>query len=430
MYLRRNALSLMITEQYRSRYSPEGPFMMIFLTAYAACMLIFVYLYRGLNAGFLLFSGAAFFSLYLHRKAQPMQEPSRIAAYDRLRLLGLVLIIATHTIHANMNLAEAGSLSAKLAAAGWMVTIVCNPLYVMLCGALLYRRREASVPSFYLDKVIRVMLPMFLYYLWYLWAHEKLAGQAYAMPVSGMLRDFFSMAPPEAPHFWLIWRILFLYLTAPFVGRLLRSLSYRRLSVLIFCGLALLAAITYLPLLTNSGITRSEWPEWIFASAFGWWISREETRKFRLQFIIAGALCGCLIALSAFRFADHPLITLFVCNTAPLALLFTAGIFSLFLYISDGKTASRLMAFLAEYNYDCVLVHWGALYFIVRELPGFAESQLPPLLITLPEILLTLVFSLPAAFGIRRFLVYPVLTLAEKLRQVCRSFMPLCSRSR
>lgn len=394
--------------------------MMLFLTAYAACMLLFIYLYRGMNAGFLLFAGAAVLSLLLHRKQSTGRPAPRVAAYDRLRLLGIVLIAATHTIHANMTLTENGTPAAHLAAAAWMVTIVCNPLYVMLCGALLYRRKETSVISFWTDKLLRVMLPMFLYYLWYLWAHEKLWGQAYAVPAGDALRDFFSMAPPEAPHFWLIWRILFLYLTAPLIGRLLRALSYRQLSALFLAGLAVCSAVTYLPLLTNSGISRSEWPEWIFAAIAGWWVSREETRRYDHLLIVTGAVSGCLIAILGCRWADHPLITLFVCNTAPLAILFTAGIMALFLRLSKGETSSGLLSFLARYNYDCVLIHWGALYFIVRELPGFAGGQLPLPLLTLAEIGLTLVFSIAAAFGIRRFLVFPVLTLAEMLKRAVR----------
>ena len=392
---------------------------MTFLTAYAICMLVFMYRYRGPDPGFFLFLACALSALFLYRRRLPARPDrhSHIAAYDRIRLLALILVIATHTISANTFNPEnpdARLLPVNAAMAVWAVTIVCNPLYVMLSGCFLYAKKEKNLLSFYWDKFLRVLLPMFLYYLWYLWAHERLIGQPQAIPVSEAMRDFFSMGPSLAPHMWLIWRILFLYLTAPLMGRLLRALSYRRLTILFFICMAVSSVITYLPLAANIGIVRNEWPEWLLAAAAGWWLSRNETRRFDTALIAAGLISGILIGLYAWYHAEDPLLSLFVCNTAPLAILLAMGIGALMLHLSGKPSGSGLLALLTEYNYDMVLIHWGALYFIVRQLPAVRVVSLPLPLLTVLEIPLTLAVSLCAAFGIRRFFVYPVVMLLSR----------------
>ena len=74
-------------------------------------------------------------------------ERTRTRAFDAVRITAVLCVVLTHTIQNELHLFPDAAFPA--ANAVWVLAMVCNPLYVMLSGALLAGPREESIPWFF-----------------------------------------------------------------------------------------------------------------------------------------------------------------------------------------------------------------------------------------------------------------------------------------
>ena len=398
---------------------------MPFLFGYSFLMMVYIFLYARLNSGFWLFLFLSVCSLFIYYRVLkkdgrlPVSFPpsnfyagSRIAAYDRIRLLAVCLVLLTHTVQTEASQLDSFSLPGRLCSALWVPAMVCNTLYVLLSGALLYTDQDTgeTLFAFYAKKLSRIFIPLTVYFIWYLWANLQLPGERDALSLQVMWKDFWSGIPPQAPHFWLIWRIMFLYLTAPLINRILRRISWKVLTIILSAGLICCGAAIWLPPAGYSFPFRSTMAEWLLVALAGWWLVRPQTRKLCPFPAGAGIVCGIFIAAAAFYYPDFSFLSDCLCNTSPVMTLFGAAIFVLlFLRKEDpAHPPSRLLPLLARYNYGMILIHWWALHFITRGLLHITGEVLPLAPLFLVNVCLSLPVSLAAAFGIDHFLVFPL----------------------
>lgn len=88
--------------------------------------------------------------------------------------------------------------------------LCCNLLFIMISGALLLPVKDESAGQFYRKRFLKVLVPMVIYYILYVCAKE---GFVWLRPDhwGAMLKRILLGAPEEAPHFWLIYVIIWLY---------------------------------------------------------------------------------------------------------------------------------------------------------------------------------------------------------------------------
>ena len=134
---------------------------------------------------------------------------------DKLRVLATVLVIAVHTV-------SLGSTLVPERSAVWYgfeisnyLFLCCNLLFIMISGALLLPVKDESAGQFYRKRFLKVLVPMVIYYILYVCAKE---GFVWLLPDhwGAMLKRILLGAPEEAPHFWLIYVIIWLYVLTPF----------------------------------------------------------------------------------------------------------------------------------------------------------------------------------------------------------------------
>lgn len=168
---------------------------------------------------------AGSFSSYIRSMLwDPSYDRNRIKAYDYIRVLAVVFVIAAHVVQSDS--APAAGTSAFMALRIMAVLFLnCNLLFVMLSGALLLNQKEEPVSVFYRKRVFKVGIPMAVYYLFYLYMGLYQSGLTDPKNLLDACRRFLSGPSQWNPHFWLMYVILAFYLAAPFFKVMVQNMS-------------------------------------------------------------------------------------------------------------------------------------------------------------------------------------------------------------
>ena len=336
----------------------------------------------------------------------------RIPQLDCLRVIAVSGVILTHVIQVDIESYKAPVL--YLANIVWVLTMAANAVYVMLSGALMYRWREEKLHIFYLRRMITIAVPLTIYYLWYTAVNYHLGRGWDWVSLSSVPHWLLANEMREAPHFWLIYVIMSIYVTVPLLRHLFRSVAYRDLTkalLAIFLFIAFSNALRpYAVLAVPLPITG-----WLFVSLIGYWVCLEETRKYDRALIAAGAVSAIAIAVLTCVNPDVDFLSLYCLNDAPLVMVFCTGLFALVFHLPRvfGKTGV-LTRCISRYSYGIILIHWWTLHFVVRA--RFSISSMSWHYLGTPvSLVLVLVISWIFCLVVDNLLVLPVQTLLEKL---------------
>ena len=142
--------------------------------------------------------------------------PGRQIYLDILRVFATFFVIAVHTVSLASSLVSPEQTSYFVLEIFYYIFISCNLLFVMISGALLLPVKDERCHIFFAKRFSRVAVPLVVYYILYVVAKEGFMWLKPAYWKVLFLRIL--MGPPEAaPHFWLIYTLLGLYLITPFL---------------------------------------------------------------------------------------------------------------------------------------------------------------------------------------------------------------------
>ena len=329
--------------------------------------------------------------------------PRRISL-DLLRILAALLVILTHTVQKEM---ESSGLQGAVWDALWVFPMICNALYVMLSGALVYQDKRESVSAFFRKRFFGMVLPMIVFYIAFVYADVFLNGAKHGSLSYYIAFSLLSGKTPEAPHYWLLYILISLYLTAPLMRMFLRGLDQRSLDTMAFLLLLYLLVRFGISLAGNTLGFGMQFGDWLAVSLLGYWLAQPGTRRWTVILLAAGGAGGAYIMYSILRGADKTFLSANCCNQAVPSLFLAMGVFALVnLAGSLPAPVSACVSFLSRYSYGVILVHWAVLCFVVRKLlkitavSGFAGT--PGVMIAL-SVGLNLVISLAislASFGL------------------------------
>lgn len=281
---------------------------------------------------------------------------------DYARVFAMVMVILTH----------ACSMQAGEDVAAWRtnlllicegIGLVCNPLYVMISGALLLAaEKDEEFGSFYFRRFVKVALPMVVYYVIFL----CMSGQISLIPPRNLgegALQILAGASGIVPHYWLIYTLISLYVVAPFVRVMVRNLHDKGIAYL-FCLIFLEEMlVTYLPLLgveTGFLMNLAGW-EGIFI--LGYILTERRTKWMEYFVLLGGALSAVVIPVALIT--DYSLKD-YVCNTAPVMVLLAGAVLvgvSKLEPVLKNKCFGPVMA-LSKYSYSIILVHWYGLFVV------------------------------------------------------------------
>lgn len=287
---------------------------------------------------------------------------NRKAYLDYVRVFAAVMVILTHAC--SMQVGEdvaAWRTNLLLVCEG--IGLVCNPLYVMISGALLLSaEKEEEFGAFYFRRFVKVVVPLVVYYVIFL----CISGQMSLIPPKNIGKGALQIlagASGIVPHYWLIYTLISLYVVAPFVRVMVRNLNDKGITVLFFLIMLEEVLVTYLPLAgveTGFIMNLAGW-EGIFI--LGYILTTRRAKWMEYFVLICGTVSAIIIPI-AFIF-DYSLKN-YVCNTAPVMVLFAGAVLigaSKLESVLKNKFSYFVMA-LSKYSYSIILVHWYGLFVV------------------------------------------------------------------
>lgn len=303
------------------------------------------------------------FGLYYFKgKEKRKPEGARKLYLDYARIVAAVCVILAHAC--NMQRGEE--------AAAWRIALlticaglglVCNPLYVMISGSLLLSsEKKEPLWEFYYRRFVKVAIPMVVYYAVFL----CVSGQMSFWPPENLGSGFLQILAGESdivPHYWLIYTLISLYIFAPFVQILVRKLSDRQLNICFWGILIMEQILTLLPL---AGIMIGpvlEWLEWEGVFILGYILTEKRSKIMEKAVLVLGGISA--IAISVIILQDYARIG-YVCNSAPVMVLFAAAIMILLskIKVEPNQYVRKLVKVFSKYSYSIILVHWYGLFVV------------------------------------------------------------------
>lgn len=345
---------------------------------------------------------------------------SRILYLDYVRLIAALFVILVHCLDVSTANITAGTNAWVAVQSLSSILLVCNTLFIMNSGALILREQKDSLAVFYYKRFLQVAIPFFCYYCIYILLSCQYFNSGFLSGIFKALKDMAAGPIGWAPHLWVIYVILSLYILAPFFGILLRHLNDSMLHglavlILLFRCLAVYLPAMGLPL--NFDLMISPW-EGVFL--LGYYFAQPISMKYRKAWLGLGlSACFFTVLCTALR-PDYKAILL--AEGAPAMILLAASVFLMLRSLESRLPKPGIvMNFLIRHSYSILLVHWAVLYF-VRERLNIGWLTLGMSGSTLLSFILVLVLSAAAAFLFDQTVVLCVQTIFKRL------FHPLRSR--
>lgn len=345
---------------------------------------------------------------------------SRILYLDYVRLIAALFVILVHCLDVSTANITAGTKAWVAVQSLSSILLVCNTLFIMNSGALILREQKDSLAVFYYKRFLQVAIPFFCYYCIYILLSCQYFNSGFISGIFKALKDMAAGPIGWAPHLWVIYVILSLYILAPFFGILLRHLNDSMLHGLVVLILLFRCLAVYLPAMglpLNFDLMISPW-EGVFL--LGYYFAQPISMKYRKAWLGLG-LSACLFTVlcTALR-PDYKAILL--AEGAPAMILLAASVFLMLRSLESRLPKPGIvMNFLIRHSYSILLVHWAVLYF-VRERLNIGWLTLGMAGSTLLSFILVLVLSAAAAFLFDQTVVLCVQTIFKRL------FHPLRSR--
>lgn len=281
---------------------------------------------------------------------------------DYARILAAVLVILTHACAMQAD-AEAAFWKINLLKICTGIGLVCNPLYVMISGSLLLSApKEENPGTFYFKRFVKVVLPMVVYYVIFL----CVSGQISLIPPKNLKEGALQIlagASGIVPHYWLIYTLISLYITAPFMRIMVKNLKDRHITVLFFLILIEECVALWLPLTgVKIGFTMNL-ASWEGVFLLGYILTERRTKWMERLVLISGGISAAVLSVVMVwndSFKEY------ISNTAPVMVLF-AGALLVWLSGLEGKLKGRfplITQTLSKYSYSIILVHWYGLFVV------------------------------------------------------------------
>ena len=280
--------------------------------------------------------------------------------YARIIAAGLVILNHACSMQADANVELWKTTLLKICMG---VSLFSNPLYVMISGALLLSGEKEETPgAFYFRRFVKVVLPMVIYYIIFL----CVSGQISLIPPENLgdgALQILAGASGIVPHYWLIYVLISLYITAPFMRAMVKNLNDSYITVLFFLILIEEGLTVWLPLTgVRLGITMNL-ASWEGVFILGYILTKRRTKWMERFVLIFGGISAIAIP-SVIVWNDS--LTDYISNTAPVMVLFAGAVLTVLSKLENnlkGKFSFPVQT-LSKYSYSIILVHWYGLFVV------------------------------------------------------------------
>lgn len=331
---------------------------------------------------------------------------------DYLRVIATVFVICVHTVSLAATMVEQGSTSFHVLEIFDFTFLSCNLLFVMISGALLLPVEGEGVGIFFRKRFSKVAVPLVIYYILYICAKEGLKW-LYPDHWFPMLRRILSGAPEEAPHFWLVYVILGLYILTPFLRWMVQHIPDSVLAGVIAIIFLVNGLDTYLPVLGLDAHLSLIVDSFAGVFLLGYFLDGKCSRRGENLILAGGVISFCVSCFLILWTEDYEA---YIYQNAPTMMLFSSAIFiSVKRAAADCSKERSFIRLVSRYSFSILLIHWGVLHFVVKQLLHVNVLSGGILGGCLLMIALTLLLSLAGAMVIDHTLIWLVQTGLGKI---------------
>lgn len=352
------------------------------------------------------------------------KEPNakRSIYLDYLRVIAAVFVICVHTVSLAATMVVPGSVSFQVLEILNFSFLSCNLLFIMISGALLLPVKQEKISAFFTRRFSKVAIPMVIYYILYVCAKEGIS-QIYPANWGTLLKRILSGAPHEAPHFWLVYVILMLYILTPPLRFLIQKIPDDILRGLILVIFLVNAIDTYTPIWGIEAHLSVVVDSFAGVFILGYFLAGKCT-KGEADFLILGGiisfLVSCILIVNTETYAQY------IFQNAPTMLLFSSA---LFLLVKRGTfrltRESLFVRLIGRYSFSILLIHWGVLHYVVKQMLGVNVLSGGIVGGCLLMIALTLIISVIGAVILEHTLIRLVHALFSKGSTIIRYLFPV-----
>lgn len=348
------------------------------------------------------------------------QHTGRKAYLDDLRAGATLFVICGHVVALAASMLTPKSLPYVLLELFRFVFTTSNLVFLMISGALLLPVRTESAWVFYRKRLFKVVFPMVVYYILYVCAKE---GFVWLLPDHWlpMFRRMLQGPPVEAPHFWLIYVILGLYVLTPFLrwiaGHIPDGVFAGVMGVIVvICGLD-----TYLPAFGVRSLFSMVVDSFAGVFLLGYFLADRCSRRAENLFLAGGIvsfLISFVLIVRTETYIDY------IYQNAPTMMLAAAAVFlTVKRLASASEGAPRLIRLFGRYSYEVLLIHWGVMHVAVKQILRVDVLSGGIWGGCLVMIALTAVLSLAGAIVLDRLLIWPLQRAAGWVAARCAGWL-------
>lgn len=338
-------------------------------------------------------------------------DKSRKVYLDYLRLLATVFVICVHTLELARTQLAPGTIEFQIAEICHFIFLSCNLLFIMISGALLLPVTGESIKTFFLKRFSKIAIPFLVYYVLYVCAKEGLhcLHPSYWFT---LLKRILIGPPMEAPHFWLIYIIVWLYILTPFLRYLMQNISDSVLMGVIVVIFFVNALDTYLPLVGLDTHLDMIVDSYVGVFLLGHYISGRCSKRAENVLIVGGILS---FASTCYIIFFHGWYDAYIYNNAPTMLLFSAALFLEVKRLGNKWTRTDiLLRLISHYSFSILLIHWGVLHVVVKKILKVNVMSYGIVGGCMLMIICTLVISLLGGMALDLVLIQPIQRLFQK----------------
>lgn len=300
---------------------------------------------------------------YKHLFLGNADAKGRILYLDYIRLLATIFVVLVHCIDFSAAGLSYGTGTRAAVQSLSTLLLVCNTLFIMSSGALILHGHTKNLGTFYYKRFLKVAIPFFCYYCIYILLSCQYFNSGFFHGILLAVKDMAAGPIDWAPHLWVIYVILSLYILAPFFSVLLRHLPDSMLHGLTILILISRCAAIYLPALgltINFGLMITPW-EGVFILGYYFSHPASMTRR-KLYWLLGIAACLFSIFCTIYR-ADYEAFLL--AEGAPTMSLLAGSVFLMLRALENRLPKPGFFVnFIIRYSYSILLVHWAVLYFV------------------------------------------------------------------
>ena len=281
---------------------------------------------------------------------------------DLIRVIAMIFVVGVHSLNFISDHITA-SIVIKV------IIISCNPMFFMLSGKfnLLFdpgENEKHSYSNYYKKKFINIFMPFLVYCLLiHIYDYRDTLDFLTSAKTFGI--NF--LTNNVSFHLWFMYELIGLLIGAPFLAKLVRSMSYLELKI--FLSIAIIWNFISIILMTdmlqiNLGFSGWILSGWMLYFILGYYCSKVIKKlKSIVVFIGIGAICFIITCMQIIYLPDR------ASNAYDLSPIYMFVTLAIYLFLDrilliKKNCVKRIISFLAKYSFSIYLIHISVLKFI------------------------------------------------------------------